>query len=116
MNEAIAKHKFLLGFDAIAEKAHKTAMAKGWWDTDLGDNTFLLNVHREISEGTEALSHGNPPDKHCPEFSSIEVELADAIIRIMDQSVARGWDVSGAVVAKMAYNEGREYKHGGKLF
>ena len=55
------------------------------------------------------------PD-HIPEFSGVEEEFADVVIRIMDYSKQMGLDVAGAVIAKKEFNKNREYKHGGKKF
>jgi len=73
-------------------------------------------MHSELSEALEALRHGNPPDDKIPEFSGVEAELADVIIRIFDLASQRGWRVAEALVAKMEMNKGRSVKHGGKLF
>jgi NTP pyrophosphatase (non-canonical NTP hydrolase) len=62
------------------------------------------------------MRHGNPPDDHIPEFSGVEAELADVVIRIMDYAFARGLNIAGAIEAKAKYNESREMKHGGKIF
>jgi len=35
-------------------------------------------------------------------------------IRIMDMSGLRGYRIGEAVIAKMAYNRNRPYRHGGK--
>ncbi|KKL73104.1 hypothetical protein LCGC14_2078290, partial [marine sediment metagenome] len=66
----------------------------------------------ELSEALEAIRHGNPPDDKIPEFNGYEAELADCVIRIMDVAIARNLRVAEAIVAKMAFNEGRPYKHG----
>ena len=52
----------------------------------------------------------------CGQQVNVEVELADAIIRIMDAVRARGWRVAEAIVAKHEYNKTRPFKHGGKEF
>lgn len=72
-------------------------------------------MHSELSEALEALRHGNPMDDHIPEFTGVEAELADVVIRVMDYACSRNLRLGEAIVAKMAYNTTRENKHG-KLF
>lgn len=107
---------FIDTFHAIAQDVHKTAVEKGWWDTDRNDGEIIALMHSELSEALEGLRHGNPPSDKIPEFSSVEEELADAIVRIMDYSEARGHRVAEALIAKIHYNTGRERMHGGKKF
>ena len=59
---------------------------------------------------------GNPPDDKVPEFSGLEAELADVVIRIMDLEQKLDLNVGGAIVAKNKMNDGREHMHGGKKF
>ncbi len=107
---------FAASFAALTKSVHETAKSKGWWDTDRNNGEALALIHSEVSEALEALRMGNPPDDKIPEFSGAEAELADVVIRIMDLSAARGWDVGGAIVAKMEMNKGRAKMHGGKAF
>ena len=105
---------FVRGWIGIASDVHNMAKEKGFWEDGVERNNgeMLCLIHSEISEALEALRKGNKPDDKLPEFSSVEVELADAVIRIMDLAHARGWDVSKAIEAKIRYNAGRPYKHG----
>lgn len=95
---------------------HITATQKGWWDRPRCDGEIIALIHSELSEALEALRNGNPPDKHCPDFLGVEVELADVLIRIFDWCGHTGWDLEGALRAKMAYNRMRPHRHGGKEF
>ncbi|GHU66537.1 hypothetical protein FACS1894184_04760 [Clostridia bacterium] len=45
----------------------------------------------------------------------VAVELADAIIRILDYCAYVGIDIDSVVREKMEYNKSRPYRHGGKL-
>jgi len=45
-------------------------------------------------------------------ISGLEAELVDLIIRVTDMAGGRGLRLEEAVLAKMAYNEGRPRKHG----
>lgn len=44
----------------------------------------------------------------------IPSELADIIIRVLDICAAEGIDIAAAIADKMAFNETRPYRHGGK--
>lgn len=54
--------------------------------------------------------------KRLPEFTGVEAEMADVIIRIMDFGLARGHRIAEALEAKIEYNKTRAHKHGGKAF
>lgn len=128
---------FVKAFQVVAGQAHATATSKGWWAgrlaleeaaTTVGgpvlhtvarsanDAALIALIQSEASEALEAMRAGNPPDDKIPEFSGAEAELADVVIRIMDMSAARGWDVGAAIKAKMEMNLTRSHMHGGKKF
>lgn len=68
-------------------------------------------MHTELSEAVEGIRKDSQDDK-LPHRKMEEVELADALIRILDAAGAYGMDLGGAVVEKLAYNRTRPYKHG----
>ena len=55
-------------------------------------------MHSELSEALEALRQGNPRSEHIPEFSGVEEEMPDLIIRVLDAAAARSWRVGEALV------------------
>lgn len=109
-------YAFITAFNDVATEVHATAREKGWWDKERNDGEALMLMVCELAEACEALRAGNPPDDKVGEYSGVEVELGDVIIRLMDISKARGWRVAEAIEAKRAYNKGRERMHGGKKF
>lgn len=107
---------FAAAFHELARSVHRMAVDKGWWDGDRNEGELIALMHAELSEALEGLRAGNPPSDHIPEFSAVEEEFADVIIRIMDHAAARGYRVGEALEAKLAFNATRPRKHGGKAF
>lgn len=99
----------------LCKEAHAMSKEKGWWEKDRNDGECIALMHSELSEALEGLRKPGRSDK-IPEFSQVEEELADVMIRIGDYCEAHGLRLTEAIRAKMDYNAGREHKHGGKKF
>lgn len=86
---------------------------KWWIDLHTGKRKernvgeLLMLVVSEIAEGMEGDRKGLMDDK-LPHRNMLEVELADAIIRILDIGEGKGLDIPGAIVEKMMFNRTRE--------
>jgi hypothetical protein len=126
----------------LQEACHGAARRSGWWtDPYTGqDLTYayepiqpghkpprnigemLCLIHSEVSEAMEGARKGLMDDK-LPHRPMLEVELADAVIRIFDMAGGLHLDLGGAIAEKLAYNAQRadhkpenRIKPGGKTF
>ena len=109
----------------LQDKIHQGNVDAGWW-TDLDTLQSLAEecrirtrfgkalvaeklalIHSEVSEAMEG-ARKNLMDDKLPHRKMIEVELADAVIRILDLAGALQLDLAGAIQEKLAYNAVRE--------
>lgn len=109
----------------LQHQIHQGNVTAGWWtDLETGKDLALecrqgtrfgkalvaeklCLSHSEISEGMEG-ARKNLMDDKLPHRKMIEVELADAIIRILDLGGALELDLAGAMQEKLAFNAVRE--------
>ena len=89
---------------------HQRSLNAGWYtDAATGQpiqrnvGEMLALIHSEISEALEGYRK-KLMDDHLPDRCMIEVELADAMIRIADLAGYLRLDIGGAIDEKLAYN------------
>ena len=117
------------GMDYLVDLCHGAAVSGGWWNDPISGapihrnngELFMLMVS-EISEAMEA-DRKNLMDDKLPHRKGVEVELADAIIRICDFAGRHDLDLPGAILEKIEYNSRRadhkpenRAKEGGKKY
>ncbi|MBJ7539850.1 hypothetical protein [Marinomonas transparens] len=103
-----------LSITALQNHIHEQNVQAGWWhDLHSGEPLernkaeLLCLIHSEISEAMEGVRKNLDDDK-LPHRKMVEVELADAVIRILDFAGGFGLDVSGAITEKLEYNKNRD--------
>lgn len=114
----------------LIKMVHANALAHGFWEGENEENRdaqFLVHlerVHRELGEAGQLHDrfHGirevweEPVDDFAtgsfmkPE--GIPVELADAVIRILDMCGRYGIDLEDVILRKHEYNKTRPIRHG----
>ena len=121
MNNTITS-KEISNLRSIQNKCYQQAYDAGWHSKPREFGTRLALIHSEISEALEG-HRKDLMDDHLPHRKMAEVELADAIIRILDTATKEGYDVASALAEKMEYNKTREdhklenrVKDGGKSY
>lgn len=103
----------------LVHECKRIADEHGFTDASAAEDIALM--HSELSEALEEIRAGKmdrgvyyndvKPDK--PE--GVPAELADCVIRIMHFCGKHGINLGKAILEKMAYNESRPFKHGGKI-
>ena len=106
----------------LMDICHQRSKSAGWWKSEGMDLSVeikrssmlggalvaqkLCLIHSEVSEAMEG-HRKNLRDDKLKHRTMIEVELADAMIRICDLAGALGLDLGGAIEEKLAYNATR---------
>lgn len=121
--------------NVLMRHAHERSSAAGWWNDpetgiDLSETSAfpyivaskLMLIVSEIAEGMEGHRKGLMDDK-LPHRPMLEVELADAVLRIGDLAGKLNLDLGGAIAEKSAFNvtrpdhqPGARKAHGGKTY
>lgn len=113
----VHEHEYELmanNLDYLQILCHESSKAAGW-HTNLETGLpvernvaeCLCLIHSEISEALEGHRKNQMDDK-LPHRPMIEVELADAMIRILDLGGALNLDLGGAFAEKFHYNQTRK--------
>lgn len=110
-----------VGINKLVNEIHDNNVKSGWWTnletgesltSKLGETPkrnipeMLCLVHSEISEAMEGYRKNLMDDK-LPHRSMLEVELADAVIRIFDMAGGLDMDLEGAIYEKVEFNKSR---------
>lgn len=105
------------------DEIHTNAKAHGWWDGVTEEDKIklipekLLLIIAEVAEATEEYSYGRM-DTYLGAGGKPEgfwVEMADALIRILELAGAMDVDLEHIIELKHQYNKTRPYRHGGKV-
>jgi NTP pyrophosphatase (non-canonical NTP hydrolase) len=113
---------FEISINNLVSKVYQQNLNAGWHSKPIEIGTCLMLIVSEIAEAMEG-DRKSLMDDHLPHRKMLEVELADAVIRIMDLAGREGLDLGGAMMEKLDYNskrldhklENRE-KEGGKKY
>jgi len=108
--------EFVKEFIGVQAEVYNIAKSKGFHENSQSEGEIICLMHSELSEALEAVRHNNPQSEHISEFSSVEEELADVVIRAMYYAELKGYRLGLAIIEKIKFNKNREYKHGGKKF
>lgn len=96
----------------LVEEVHERNLT--WWFDPKSGETLQRNVGEmlmlTVSELAEAMEGHRKSlnDDHLPQRKMIEVELADALIRIFGMAGGLDLDIGGAFAEKMVYNAVRK--------
>lgn len=102
----------------LVRATHAVHKKRGWWDrpdTSYDDLTNdqrlllraakLLMIHSEISEAVEELRCGlTRMDPKIPTLPAFDVEIVDALIRLLDLAGEMNIDIDTVRAEKEAYN------------
>ncbi len=105
------------------DEIHFNTVTHGWWEGVSPEDKIksipekLLLIIAEIAEATEEYRDGKM-ELYFGAGGKPEgfwVEIADAVIRVLDLAEAMDVDLEHVIELKHEYNKTRPYRHGGKL-
>lgn len=110
-----------MNLNELRDKAYQCAVAHGWHEENLSDEHFLCLVISELMEAVEADRKGSHADieafnKYCDRIDfeenferqikgSVEEELADACIRLLDLAGLRNVDLGEVTLDELKCSE-----------
>lgn len=103
----------------LAKKCFEDAYERGWYDPAKSDLETLAMVITEVCEAVEEIRNHQVAFYYTKNSEKPEgwgVEVADAIIRLLDFAAYKGLDIGNLIETKLEYNLTRTYRHGGKEF
>lgn len=92
---------FVRGWIGTASDVYALSKSMGYWQDGIeydGDEAMLHMITAGIGEAVNAVRAEDTP--------AIEAALATTVLRIMDLSHARGWDIARTVEAEIKHTKG----------
>lgn len=107
--EMTGDEQLAAALNVLANDIHDDSVSAGWWDD--GDDKYVLAtklmlVVSEVAEAMEGLRK-DQWDDHLPHRKMVEVEVADALIRLLDFATALDMNIGSTVMEKLEYNRNR---------
>ncbi len=99
------------GINALCRRCHAVAKTCGWWEAETPATSkraaqhkgaLIALMHSELSEAHEGMKSPGTRDNKLPMFLSLEVEIADLLIRIFDYAGGYDRDIGRAVEDHLA--------------
>jgi NTP pyrophosphatase (non-canonical NTP hydrolase) len=124
----VPENAISFALNAMSKAVHDLAHEKGWYDKPETEDQYVEracnNLHDEVSELHTAWRDNQlraPCDKAAKmkaaglqPLTCLEEELADIVIRALDNAQRLGVNIGKVVLAKHDFNATRKTRHGGK--
>lgn len=106
-----------IALEDLAAEIYQNNVDHGFWENPIesyNKSEKLMLIVTELAEVCEALRTDAKDDK-LPQYPGEWVEIADAIIRLLDYCAAYKIPIADVLLDKHNFNVSRPYKHGKKF-
>jgi NTP pyrophosphatase (non-canonical NTP hydrolase) len=102
-------------FDQIRTEVDRINRENGWHLIPRTKIDGLMLIISEAAEAFEWIRSGDGESDHLPGTPGRHEEIADIVIRCMDEANREGFDLERVILQKLEFNLTRGQHHGGKL-
>lgn len=108
-----------MSINQLAKRCYEDAYELGWYNPPKSNVETLAMVITEVCEAIDELRN-HKVSVYCKKESlkpeGWGVEIADAVIRLLDFAGSQGLDLETIIEMKLEYNKTRGHRHGEKPF
>lgn len=100
----VTSYDFRSSFNRVARASLAVSRIKGHFRERSTVPEHFARIHGQVADALRGWQRGEQESRRTPDFPVAAEQLADAVLRIMELAEACGYDLPGAIIAKLDHN------------